>query len=317
MEGDSVNSKQRHRNRSNTFTGKHTVETVNQTAFINTPNNGYLDLADTNINSHKESNLCRYDSFLHAVICSSSHHAKTGVHLKGQQTTTTSTVQQKPWKSHHRSRSHDLDQGPFRYTLLEPYESLIPDTTAETVKPSTDTRAKSFDYAKEQEVVHRVNMSTDAKSKPNRSDSKSKSHDLDYNVDAMRKTNLNRKPTVHNHACSPHHLKHQNREKYHARAMAQVEKWLENDNNTRLMKTAKKKWTDESKMQEKVDNLTANIDMNDSVEWRGLLRSSEAEGDGAESAGASMVHRYVHEHIHHHYHHFEDKIPATNNAVVV
>lgn len=278
-------------------------------------NNGYLDLASTNANSNKESNICRYDSFLHAVICSSSQHAKTGLHVKNQVTPVAPIQQQKSWKSHHRSRSHDLAQGPFRYTLLEPYEGTPPDMI--DIK-NVETRAKSFDYCKDQDTFHRFNVNTDKnKTHLNRSDSKIKSYDLEQNIEAIRKTNLNRKQTTHSHACSPHHLKHQNREKYRARAMAQVEKWLENDNNTRLMKNSKKKWPEQDfKVSEKVDNLTANLDLGDSIEWRGLLRGSEADGEGEDSNGTSTVHRYVHEHIHHHYHHFEDKIPSTNAVVV-
>lgn len=319
LEGDSVISKHRHRNRSNTFTAKYTPEPANQPSSLGENlNNGYLDLASTNINTHKESNICRYDSFLHAVICSSSQHAKTGIHIKGQQPSPGPVQQQKSWKSHHRSRSHDLAQGPFRYTLLEPYETITQETLTEQLK-NTESRAKSFDYCKDQDVVHRFNINPDNKNKThlNRSESKVKSYDLEQNIEAIRKTNVNRKPVVHGHACSPHHLKHQNREKYHARAMAQVEKWLENDNNTRLMKNSKKRWPEQDcKVSEKIDNLTANLDINDSLEWRGLLRGSEADGEGEDSNGTSTVHRYVHEHIHHHYHHFEDKMASTNAVVV-
>lgn len=68
--------------------------------------NGYLDLA-----SGGDSNLCRYDRYLHAVICSSARHAHTGYHQKQAQTP-------RPARAHHtqhvRSRSHDLPAQPHQ-----------------------------------------------------------------------------------------------------------------------------------------------------------------------------------------------------------
>lgn len=60
--------------------------------------NGYLDLAGGG-----ESHLCRYDRYLHAVICSSARHANTGYHQKQNQVP-------RPHRTAHnaRSRSHDL-----------------------------------------------------------------------------------------------------------------------------------------------------------------------------------------------------------------
>ncbi|XP_026758985.2 uncharacterized protein LOC113518319 [Galleria mellonella] len=62
--------------------------------------NGYLDLA-----SGGDSNLCRYDRYLHAVICSSARHAHTGYHQKQGQTPRSNRAAPMP---HPRSRSHDL-----------------------------------------------------------------------------------------------------------------------------------------------------------------------------------------------------------------
>ncbi|XP_013191220.2 protein naked cuticle homolog [Amyelois transitella] len=62
--------------------------------------NGYLDLA-----SGGDSNLCRYDRYLHAVICSSARHAHTGYHQKQTQPPRTPRVSQIPQP---RSRSHDM-----------------------------------------------------------------------------------------------------------------------------------------------------------------------------------------------------------------
>ncbi|XP_049877024.1 protein naked cuticle homolog [Pectinophora gossypiella] len=64
------------------------------------PGNGYLDLA-----SGGDSNLCRYDRYLHAVICSSARHAHTGYHQKQAQTPRPARAAHAP---HPRSRSHDL-----------------------------------------------------------------------------------------------------------------------------------------------------------------------------------------------------------------
>lgn len=68
--------------------------------------NGYLDLANGG-----DSNLCRYDRYLHAVICSSARHAHTGYHQKQAQTP-------RPARAHHaqhvRSRSHDLPAQPHQ-----------------------------------------------------------------------------------------------------------------------------------------------------------------------------------------------------------
>ncbi|XP_026731354.1 protein naked cuticle homolog [Trichoplusia ni] len=62
--------------------------------------NGYLDLA-----SGGDSHLCRYDRYLHAVICSSARHANTGYHQKQSQAPRPPRA---PHAHHGRSRSHDL-----------------------------------------------------------------------------------------------------------------------------------------------------------------------------------------------------------------
>ncbi|XP_053620185.1 protein naked cuticle homolog [Plodia interpunctella] len=63
--------------------------------------NGYLDLA-----SGGDSNLCRYDRYLHAVICSSARHAHTGYHQR--QTQTPRTPPRPSKLPQPRSRSHDM-----------------------------------------------------------------------------------------------------------------------------------------------------------------------------------------------------------------
>lgn len=187
----------------------------------------------------QDSKFCRYDSFLHSVICSQQHTHQHNIasQIKPKNGTPQTTPQ--------RSRSHELGQTnpAIRYTLLEP----------------SDVSHCKMDLRK----------------------------------------NLQKKHTAH--VCSPHHLKHQNREKYHARAMAQVERWLENDNATRLASKQKK-------MQQ------ACVDPIDSQECEGLLKTTDKINDSLEDKSSSptnsTIHRYVHEHIHHHYHHFEEEASA-------
>ncbi|XP_050681370.1 protein naked cuticle homolog [Leptidea sinapis] len=85
---------QKHRNRS------HTVNEKSSNAFhrvkSDTTGNNYLDLA-----SGVDSHLCRYDRYLHAVICSSARHAHTGYHHKV-------APPPAPHVLHPRSRSHEL-----------------------------------------------------------------------------------------------------------------------------------------------------------------------------------------------------------------
>ncbi|CAH4031178.1 protein naked cuticle homolog [Pieris brassicae] len=85
------------RNRSHTVNEKpnlyHKVKTEHSA-------NGYLDLA-----SGGDSNLCRYDRYLHAVICSSAKHAHTGYHQKQNATTRHGRASHLP---NPRSRSHEL-----------------------------------------------------------------------------------------------------------------------------------------------------------------------------------------------------------------
>ncbi|KOB71858.1 Naked cuticle [Operophtera brumata] len=94
-EEESNHKYQKHRNRS------HTVSEKPMNAFQKTKSdniaNGYLDLA-----SGGDSHLCRYDRYLHAVICSSARHATSGYHQK-------QTQPPRPSRPHHhtRSRSHD------------------------------------------------------------------------------------------------------------------------------------------------------------------------------------------------------------------
>ncbi|XP_030035634.2 uncharacterized protein LOC115451424 [Manduca sexta] len=65
-------------------TRSYTVSEKPQNAFqkhkSDNSGNGYLDLA-----SGGDSHLCRYDRYLHAVICSSARHAHTGYHQKQAQ----------------------------------------------------------------------------------------------------------------------------------------------------------------------------------------------------------------------------------------
>ncbi|KAL4712680.1 hypothetical protein ACJJTC_007977 [Scirpophaga incertulas] len=89
---------QKLRNRSFTISEK-PVNTF-QKPKCDSAGHGYLDLA-----SGGDSNLCRYDRYLHAVICSSARHAHTGYHQKQVQTPKTSRTAQ---VHHSRSRSHDL-----------------------------------------------------------------------------------------------------------------------------------------------------------------------------------------------------------------
>ncbi|XP_075973220.1 uncharacterized protein LOC142974652 [Anticarsia gemmatalis] len=89
---------QKHRNRSHTISEK----PINAFQKLKSENsgNGYLDLAGGG-----DSHLCRYDRYLHAVICSSARHAHTGYHQKQSQVP---RPHRTPHTHHARSRSHDL-----------------------------------------------------------------------------------------------------------------------------------------------------------------------------------------------------------------
>lgn len=89
---------QKHRHRSHTISEK-PVNAFQKTKSENC-GNGYLDLAGGG-----DSHLCRYDRYLHAVICSSARHANTGYHQKQNQTP---RPQRTAHVNHARSRSHDL-----------------------------------------------------------------------------------------------------------------------------------------------------------------------------------------------------------------
>lgn len=93
---DDYNKYQRVRKRSYTVSEKPTNAFQKTTTDSN--GNGYLDLA-----SGGDSHLCRYDRYLHAVICSSAKHAHTGYHQKQTQATRPARAPHPP-----RSRSHDL-----------------------------------------------------------------------------------------------------------------------------------------------------------------------------------------------------------------
>ncbi|CAG4978617.1 unnamed protein product [Parnassius apollo] len=91
-----TNKYHKHRNRSHTVSEKPVY--AFQKIKSENSGNGYLDLA-----SGGDSNLCRYDRYLHAVICSSARHAHTGYHQKQVQPTRT-----RAHAVNKRSRSHDL-----------------------------------------------------------------------------------------------------------------------------------------------------------------------------------------------------------------
>ncbi|CAK1540046.1 unnamed protein product [Leptosia nina] len=96
IEEEVVNKYSKIRNRSHTVNEKpnyHKTKTESS-------GNGYLDLA-----SGGDSNLCRYDRYLHAVICSSAKHANSGYH---QKQSTPSRYARASHPPNPRSRSHDL-----------------------------------------------------------------------------------------------------------------------------------------------------------------------------------------------------------------
>lgn len=92
---------QKLRNRSNTVSEKPSNAFQN----IKSENsaNGYLDLA-----SGGDSHLCRYDRYLHAVICSSAKHAHSGYHQKQAPPQPPPPPPRTPRAPPARSRSHDL-----------------------------------------------------------------------------------------------------------------------------------------------------------------------------------------------------------------
>ncbi|XP_047528997.1 protein naked cuticle homolog [Vanessa atalanta] len=97
-EEEIANKYQKLRNRSYTVSDK--PLTSYQKVKPESSNNGYLDLA-----CGGDSNLCRYDRYLHAVICSSARHAHTGYHQKQTQP---ARHARPPHNLNSRSRSHDL-----------------------------------------------------------------------------------------------------------------------------------------------------------------------------------------------------------------
>lgn len=98
IEEEVTNKYQKLRNRSYTVSEK-PINAFQKKKSDNS-GNGYLDLA-----SGGDSHLCRYDRYLHAVICSSARHANTGYHQKQNQMPRSGRA---PHAHHARSRSHDL-----------------------------------------------------------------------------------------------------------------------------------------------------------------------------------------------------------------
>lgn len=106
----------RHRSRAFTLTEKPAAEVARARDRPDPlATSGYLDLAHHDRLAATDSNLCRYDRYLHAVICSSAKHATSGYHQKNPPTVAPKL--QKLTKTHYRSRSHDLPQ---RLTQVEP-----------------------------------------------------------------------------------------------------------------------------------------------------------------------------------------------------
>lgn len=95
-EEEFTNKYQKVRNRSYTVSEK--PSTVFHKVKPESSGNGYLDLA-----SGGDSHLCRYDRYLHAVICSSTKHANTGYHQKQH-----TPRPPRAANGYTRSRSHDV-----------------------------------------------------------------------------------------------------------------------------------------------------------------------------------------------------------------
>ncbi|GBP92747.1 Protein naked cuticle homolog [Eumeta japonica] len=100
---------QKLRNRAYTISEKPTTNTFHK-AKTECSVDGYLDLA---AERGGDSNLCRYDRYLHAVICSSARHATTGYHQRQPRVP-------RP-RAHARSRSHDVPAGPAAPPQLSPH----------------------------------------------------------------------------------------------------------------------------------------------------------------------------------------------------
>ncbi|XP_037968760.2 protein naked cuticle homolog [Plutella xylostella] len=86
VEEEITSKYQKMRNRSYTVSGKPLPHTFQKKA--ESTGNGYLDLAGAGGGgagvAGGEGHLCRYDRYLHAVICSSAKHANSGYHQKQQ-----------------------------------------------------------------------------------------------------------------------------------------------------------------------------------------------------------------------------------------
>ncbi|XP_068626669.1 protein naked cuticle homolog [Battus philenor] len=103
-----TNKHPKHRNRSHTVSEKPASYAFHKKSEIS--GNGYLDLA-----SGGDSNLCRYDRYLHAVICSSARHANTGYHQKQVQ-----QPRPRARTAHKRSRSHDIPSHTHTHSQPQP-----------------------------------------------------------------------------------------------------------------------------------------------------------------------------------------------------
>lgn len=257
-------------------------------------------LNDSNVSPNlPETNLCGYDSFLHATICSNVNNNHHNAPLHTSPVAAIVTPQRISSGNHHhhnkkliKTKNHQIppiitatvlpiQQHPKNRTKLNTsvVNHLNPNLTADQKLSQTINHVEKWLTDRDHQIT-------------NKNDKNSHSHKIKGATKLTRSKSKEEIPL---------------KEKSHLKIIEDADKSSKKLSKQHVSTSAKT--TPEhlsSKVKQGLIMEYASIPVNaDPSECENLLRGSDEDTNNT-SATPSTVHRYVHEHIHHHYHHFEN-----------
>lgn len=258
---------------------------------INIDQNTNSNIGQANLVS-PETNLCGYDSFLHATICSNAN-----INLQNQTSTSLNVTPHRITGQNHHSHHHSKKQIKTKNNQIPPnrlntsnipfkqstviQNQLNPNLTSEQKLSRTINYVEKWLTDRDHQILNKNHRT---KSKLIRSKSKEE-------IPIKEKTIL--KIVEDEKTIIPPQLNKK----------LPTSKYQKNNHQS----STKSSPEHSNKTKQGLIMEYASIPVNaDPSECENLLRGSDEDTTNGASTTPSTVHRYVHEHIHHHYHHFEN-----------
>lgn len=255
-----------------------------------------------------ETNLCGYDSFLHATICSNVNNNLHNAALHSSPIAAIVTPQR--ISSTHQPQVQQQHHHHNKKLLKTKNHQITPPTITATVLPIQHQQPQNRTKLNTSLVNH-LNPNLSAEQKLSRTINHvekwltDRDHQITNNKNDKNNHSHKMKGTTKPIARSKSKEEILLKEKSHLKIVEDVEK-----SSKKLSKHVTSAKTTPEHLSNKIKQGLimeyASIPVNaDPSECENLLRGSDEDTNNT-SATPSTVHRYVHEHIHHHYHHFEN-----------